>query len=138
MAERLLLFRYSDQAMAIPAAVNRQVFEMPEIAPLPGTQFGLLGLVSVGGQAIPAIDLDALAAIPHADATLALLIDIHGEELVIPIEQILGYTETDESLMTADLMSAPTSLGDYTYDFDVRVINPSSLIATLQARLTPV
>ena len=138
MAERLLLFRYKDEVLGLPATLSREVIELGQIAPLPGGRGGLSGLVVAGGQARPLLNLYHLAGLPRHRTPLGLVAQIGEELLVFPMDEVVGNLVSDEDLMTAEMISAPQDTGDYRLDFQVRVINPPVLMRTLQARLTPV
>ena len=69
---------------------------------------------------------------------LGLVAQLGEELLVFPMDEVAGNLRSDENLSTAEMISAPQETGDYRLDFPVRVINLALLLATLQARLTPV
>ena len=138
MAETLLLFRYKNDVLALPAALSREVIELQQVTPLPGGRGGLAGLVVAGGQARPLLDLYHLAGLPRHRAPLGLVAQLGEELLVFPMDEVAGNLRSDENLSTAEMISAPQETGDYRLDFPVRVINLALLLATLQARLTPV
>ncbi|MFC6619026.1 chemotaxis protein CheW [Deinococcus radiophilus] len=139
MAERLLLFRYKDDVLALPAHLTREVIELGQVAPLPGGRGGLAGLVVTAGQAAPLLDLHLLAGLPrHPHASLGLVVRIGNDTLVFPMDEMAGNLTSDEPLTTPDMISAPQETGDYRLNFEIRVINPAVLSSTLQARLMPV
>ncbi|WP_261665383.1 chemotaxis protein CheW [Deinococcus sp. Marseille-Q6407] len=138
MAERLLLFRYQDEVLGLPANLSREVIEIDRVAPLPGGRGGLAGLVVAGGQARPLLDLHLLAGLPRHHASLGLVAQIGEDLLVLPMDEVVGNLVSEDSLSTSEMLSAPQPTGDYRLDFSVRVINPGVLSSTLQARLTPV
>ncbi|MDO4263483.1 MAG: chemotaxis protein CheW [Deinococcus sp.] len=138
MAERLLLFRYKDEVLGLPARLSREVIEIAQVAPLPGGRGGLAGLVVAGGQARPLLDLHHLAGLPRHSAPLGLVAQMGEELLVFPMDEGVGNLTAEQPLTTADMISVPQETGDYRLDFRVRVINPAALSSTLQARLAPV
>lgn len=138
MTERLLLFRYKDNVLGLPATASREVIELQRVLPLPGGRGGLAGLVVAGGQARPLLDLYNLAGLPRHQAPLGLVAQLGEELLVFPMDEVIGNTSSDELASSTDMISAPQETGDYRLDFKVRVINPALLVSTLQARLTPV
>lgn len=138
MAERLLLFRYKDEILGLPATLSREVIELEQVTPLPGGRGGLAGLVVAGGQARPLLDLYYLAGLPRHKASLGLVAQLGQELLVFPMDEVVGNLASDEELTNSEMISAPQETGDYRLDFKVRVINPALLASTLQARLTPV
>ncbi|ADY27390.1 CheW domain protein (plasmid) [Deinococcus proteolyticus MRP] len=138
MAERLLLFRYKGEVLGLPAPLSREVIELDQVAPLPGSRGGLAGLVAASGQARPLLDLHRLAGLPRHQASLGLVAQVGEELLVFPMDEVVGNLTAEETLTTSEMISAPQDTGDYRLDFKVRVINPGVLSSTLQARLTPV
>ena len=139
MAERLLLFRYQGEVLALPADLTREVIELSHVAALPGGRGGLAGLVVTSGQAAPLLDLHLLAGLPrHPTAPLGLVTRIGGDTLVFPMDEVAGNLTSEEPLTTPEMISQPQETGDYRLNFEIRVINPAVLSSTLQARLMPV
>jgi chemotaxis signal transduction protein len=148
MSERLLLFtpagpddsdREARLTLALPAGLGREAFSPQHLLPLPGGQAGLLGLTEVRGRTVPLIDLVSLLnssgrRVSDAPATvpaLALLIEVGGETLALPVGQVLGVVVVDVLPACPALLSGPFSAGDRT----VQLLNTAALIAAAEIRL---
>lgn len=138
MAENYLLIQYQDIVLAVLSNLTREVVELHAFTPLPGGQGGLAGLSLVGGSAVPLLDLHRLLGLPRHKTSLGLLVSFNQQSLLLPIDQVIGNLNSETSLMTNEPLSSPQEAEDLRIEGKIRVINPEVLIATLQARSTPV
>ena len=139
MNERALLFTHAGQHFSLPASVGREAFVPPHLTPLPGGQGALLGLTEVRGLAVPLLDLSALSGdamstgVPRPNLPkLALLLEVGGELLALPAQDVIGLMTLSTDQQSTGLLSEPFQAGDLT----VRRLNPSALLDAVRARLT--
>lgn len=139
MSERALLFTSAGLTLALPARLGRETFVLQRLLPLPGGQSALIGLTEVRGRAVPLLDLPGLLGLLPAEGSrsapepgsLALLLDLNGEALAFPVEQVLGVTTLEELPRPTGLLSAPFNSGTAT----LHALNVGALVATIRLRL---
>jgi chemotaxis signal transduction protein len=144
-SERVLLFTYAGLTLTLPASVGREAFAPPYLTPLPGGGNALLGLTEVRGRAVPLLNLSSLVGQYPMDQkpstpnrptrselpTLALLIEVQGEFLALPVEEVIGLISLDALPDPPGLLSEPFQAGDHT----ARHLNPAALGAAVRTRL---
>lgn len=131
-----LLFRSSGHTLALSADTTRQVVPLEDVAALPGTQSALLGLMAALGRALPVVNLAALAGWPGSKAPLALICEIGGETVALPIDDVIGFIREDDAPKTTELLSEETILGGYLGGgHKGQVLNPQTLLSSLQSRV---
>lgn len=141
MSGTLLVFRTGLQTLALPAGLTRQAVPLAQVLPLPGHTGALLGLISAGGKVVPLLNLSLLADLPPSATApeLALLCDIGGETLALPVSDVIGFVSDDDAPVSGELLSAEGLLGGYGSGGRTgRTLNPQALLARLREHLTPV
>lgn len=137
MNERALVFRLAEQCFSLPAGTGREAFVPPHLMPLPGGKGALLGLTEVRGQAVPLLNLAALtgnstaADVPGSLPRLALLLQVDGELLALPAQEVIGLMTLSAGATSSGLLSDPFQVGDLT----VRRLDPSALLNAVRAQL---
>lgn len=135
MSERALLFTFADQTLGVAAGLGREAFVPQRLLPLPAGYSALLGLTEVRGRTVPLLNLAALLGHPEpsggAIPDLALLIEVSGELLALPVLSVIGMSSADALPSGSDLLSQPFSAGDQS----ARLLNPHALIAAARTRL---
>ncbi len=129
MSVRALLFSLSGARLAVPATASREVFVPGALTPLPAAG-ALLGLTSVRGRAVPLIDLSALLELPAAPTDQALLLEVDGERLAVPVQTVQGFA--DLTPPSADGALTSDTLLDGT---PVRLLQLPVLTQAIRARL---
>lgn len=137
MAEsNFLLFKSADQILALEAEYSRQVVPLEQLYGIPGVSGAILGLIPAAGRALPVIDLVKLVGLGSGAAnSLALICEIDGESLALPVEQVIGFVREEVSY-ASDLLSEEMLIGGYFGGgHKGRVINPNALMTALQNRV---
>ncbi|GAA4004316.1 hypothetical protein GCM10022631_14090 [Deinococcus rubellus] len=136
MSERALVFTHGDLTLTVPARLGREAFQPRYLTPLPGGFSSLLGLTEVRGRSVPLLNLSALTGLTFTGAaaqlpTLALLLEVNGDLLALPVQQVIGVVTLEELLGGFELLSEPFLAGPHT----VRALNPAVLTAAVRTRL---
>lgn len=136
MSERALVFTHADLTLTVPARLGREAFQPRYLTPLPGGFSSLLGLTEVRGRAVPLLNLSALTGLtavstPAQLPTLALLLEVNGDLLALPVQQVIGVVTLDDLPGSFELLSEPFPAGPHT----VRALNPAALTAAVRSRL---
>ena len=104
-AGRYLTFRLGAGRYGIPLLRIREIVQLPEVTPVPGTPDALLGVINLRGNAVTIIDLAAqlgLAATPIGKRTCAIVVDaeLDGQRaslgvVVDEVESVVGFGASD-------------------------------------------
>lgn len=136
MRESLLLFRLGARLLAVPADLSRQVLALDHVAPLPGSEGALLGLTMATGRAVPVADLRTLLGMPAGEpSTRLLLLHIQEQDLALPIDDVLGFIEADQTPGN-ELLSPEMMLGGYSEGQRGQLLNPDLLLGQITQRLS--
>lgn len=136
MSERALVFTHADLTLTVPARLGREAFQPRFLTPLPGGFSALLGLTEVRGRSVPLLNLSALTGLtltgaPAQLTTLALLLEVDGDLLALPVQQVIGVVTLENLPRGSELLSEPFPAGPHT----VRALNPTALTAAVRTRL---
>jgi len=149
VSRRVFLFTHHEITFMLPAEFCREVFLPKTVLPLPAAQTTLLGLTEVRGQAVPLLDLECLHARHLSQANdpqagqaalrihtpapvLALLVDVQGELLALPVQQMLGVSAVDALPDTQGTVFNVTQ----SQSRDVQYIQPAALLSAVHTHLS--
>ena len=97
---QMLLFRLGERTLALESQHARGVMVPEQITPLPGVGPVLLGLLAVGGQNVPLIDLGVLLGLPAIEAAHAApytapytvaVAEVSGQWFAFPIDEAHSF-----------------------------------------------
>ncbi|WP_291424654.1 chemotaxis protein CheW [Deinococcus sp.] len=133
-----LLFRAAGRTLALSSELTRQVVPIEHIFSVPGAAGALLGLIPAAGRALPLVDLAALAGLEPGNNELALICEVAGEQLALPVTEVIGVIQEENIPQNTNLLSEETLLGGYFGGgHKGQVINPQTLLRSLQERILP-
>ena len=90
---RVLIARVENTLIALEGAVTRQVTALERITPIPRAPRTLLGLISVGGEVMPLIDLGEALELPQEGFVppYAVVVEYAGDRWALALEGVLGF-----------------------------------------------
>lgn len=84
---------------ALPVEHVREVVELGELTPVPGTADSVLGLRNLSGEIIPALDLAKMLQIEHASQAEQLLVVEHGgRRTAFVVDEVIDVGRLDGAL----------------------------------------
>jgi purine-binding chemotaxis protein CheW len=114
---RVCVFRVGEQRFGAPTAGVREVVEIHDLAPVPGSPPHLLGVGNLRGRALPVVDLRPVAGLAGSSAPatagerpLALAVTAHGDTLALAIDEVGGFERVAETGLAPLGAGAPPAL----------------------------
>jgi len=93
---RVLIARVENTLIALEGSATKQVTALERITPIPRAPRSLLGLISVGGEVMPLIDLGVALELPPEGFSppYAVVVDHLGERWALALEEVVGFVLT--------------------------------------------
>ena len=93
---RVLIARVENTLIALEGSATKQVTALERITPIPRSPRTLLGLISVGGEVMPLIDLGAALELPSEGFSppYAVMVEHGGERWALALEEVVGFVLT--------------------------------------------
>jgi len=111
----LIEFECRGQRLALPLACVRCVVASAAPAPLPGTSEIVLGVLNIGGEVVPVLDLCPRLGLPRtelAPSQQMLVVDLAGLAAALVVDRVCAVTERlPGALLPAEIAPAPIVAG---------------------------
>lgn len=90
---RVLIARVENTLIALEGSATKQVTALERITPIPRSPRTLLGLISVGGEVMPLIDLGAALELPPEgfSPSYAVVVVHKTERWALALEEVVGF-----------------------------------------------
>lgn len=134
--DKIWVLRLGSVFLGVEPKALKEVLEVTQLTPIPLAPPPLLGLLSNQGQIVSVFDLSQVLQIPPTGSDLAALLEVEGQSIAFTIDEVTGLrtnlggawaTPSQEPLFSAVLEDGGKS---------IRILNPSSLLAHLTARIS--
>ncbi|MCL4507254.1 MAG: chemotaxis protein CheW [Chloroflexi bacterium] len=141
-AGRFVTFRVNGQLYALPLdAVDRAV-RMVSIAPMPSALSGVLGIVNVEGQQVPALDIRDLFGLPPKTASAndrLLLVTVNGSTMAIVADEVCTVLSLPPQIKTGLPFPEPAYVAGSVHQNGevIFVLEPAELKAPQQPLMLP-
>ncbi len=93
---RVLIARVENTLVALEGSATKQVTALERITAIPRSPRTLLGLISVGGEVMPLIDLGAALELPPEgfSPSYAVVVEHAGERWALALEEVIGLVQS--------------------------------------------
>jgi purine-binding chemotaxis protein CheW len=113
LPNQLVAFRLDDQTYALRLASVHRVLRMVEVTPLPHAPEVVVGVINVGGEIVPALDVRRRFRLrpyePSLDSHL-ILARTANRTVSLPVDSVVGLVERSDSEITeADVIVPGTA-----------------------------
>ncbi|AWR85911.1 chemotaxis protein CheW [Meiothermus taiwanensis] len=134
--DKIWVLRLGSVFLGVEPKALKEVLEITQLTPIPLAPPPLLGLLSKQGQIVSVFDLSQVLQLPPTGSDLAALLEVEGQSIAFTIDEVSGLrtnlggvwaTPSQEPLFSAVLEDAGKN---------IRILNPSSLLAHLTARIS--
>lgn len=100
--DRVVGFILDRQRYALPIGQVREIQQIVALSEVPGEANGVVGMVNLRGQVIPAVDMRELVGLETAEYTLQtpmIISEIHGRLVALLVDEVLDVLELPEESM---------------------------------------
>jgi purine-binding chemotaxis protein CheW len=99
-AVQLLLFRCSDQMLAVEAGAVREILAAGGITRIPGAPAAVRGLVNVRGTLLPVVDgARAIGLATGGEASTLLLLERGGRPVALAVDEVMDLVTVPETAL---------------------------------------
>ncbi len=100
--ERVVAFHLSGQRYALPIGRVREIQQIVALSDVPEGVNGVVGMVNLRGQVIPAVDMRRLVGLEVREYTLEtpmVITEIHGRVVALLVDEVEDVLEVPEGAM---------------------------------------
>jgi purine-binding chemotaxis protein CheW len=111
--------RLAEEEYAVPVTHVREVIDLAEVVPVPGTPGDVIGVMNLRGQILPVIDLTVLIGIERtAPPRLLLIAESNGQQAGLALDEVSGIaelpdpaTDSESDLLSGSLLAGTDLIG---------------------------
>lgn len=96
---RVVEFALGDQRYALPIAVVQEIQQIVAFSEVPGGGMGVVGMINLRGEVIPAVDLRRVIGLPVAEYTLdtpMIVCRVQGKLVALVVDSVEDVVELPE------------------------------------------
>lgn len=100
--DRMVAFYLADQRYAFPIDQVQEIQQIVAFSEVPGGGMGVVGMVNLRGQVIPAVDVRQLVGLPRQDYTLEtpmIIAHIKGQLVALVVDEVEDVIELPDACM---------------------------------------
>lgn len=102
--DRMVAFYLADQRYAFPIDRVQEIQQIVAFSEVPGGGMGVVGMVNLRGQVIPAVDVRQLVGLPRQEYTLEtpmIIARLHDQLVALVVDEVEDVIELPEDCMQA-------------------------------------